>query len=163
MAGDLDSTTKGDKHPCPISWCLHISFLFRYLISIRIKLSTTKKSWKRWNEKRLSFCLWTSFEKLHGNKIYLNNIRDWQAHIFHSLSDKYYNKYSSVISFTETKVNGSRISNILEHQPGWKSIHHLTALHGLAICYIKSQVVIDTVNIPDQTFTSHIELMLVLT
>ena len=50
----------------------------------------------------------------------------------------------------------------MEHQPGSDSIHHLTAPHGIAICYNESKVVIYTVNIADQTFTSHIGFMPVL-
>ena len=73
-----------------------------------------------------------------------------------------YTKYSNALCFTETKVSGSGISNILGNQPGWESSHHPAAPHGLAICYNESKVVIDTINIPDLTFTSHIELMSVL-
>ena len=52
----------------------------------------------------------------------------------------------------------------MEHQPGWENSHHPAAPHGLAICYNELKVVIDTItiNIPDLTFTSHIELMSVL-
>ena len=50
----------------------------------------------------------------------------------------------------------------MERQPGSDSIHYLTAPHGLAICYNESKVVIYTVNIADQTFTSHIGFMPVL-
>ena len=103
-----------------------------------------------------------SLEELHCNKFCLHDIRGWQAHISYFLSDKYYNEYSGALWFTETKVNGSRISNIMKHQPGWESIHHPTVPHGLAICYNESEVVIDMVNIPDLTFTLHIELMSVL-
>ena len=84
-----------------------------------------------------------ALEMLHGNKICLNNIRGWQAHISHFLSDKHYTKHSSVLSFSETKVNGSRISSILEHQPGWESTDLSKARHGLEICYNESKVVID--------------------
>ena len=89
----------------------------------------------------------------------MNNIRDWQAHISHFFL---YALFLNALCFTETKVSGSGISNILENQPGWESSHHPAALHGLAICYNESKVVIDTINIPDLTFTSHIELMSVL-
>ena len=43
-----------------------------------------------------------------------------------------------------------------------ENINHPTAPCGLAIYYNKSKVVIDAVNIPDETFTSHMELMSVL-
>ena len=48
----------------------------------------------------------------------------------------------------------------MEHQTGLESIHHSTAPHGLAVCYNKSKVVIDTVNIPDQTFSSHMFVLM---
>ena len=92
----------------------------------------------------------------------MNNIRSWQAHIFHFLSDKHYTKYSSVLCFIETKVSGSKMSNISEHQPGWESIHHPTAPHGFAVCYTELKVVIDTVNIIEQTAISQMELISVV-
>ena len=88
-------------------------------------------------------------------KISLNNIRGWQAHTFHFLSDKYYTRFSSVLCFTKTKFNGSRISNILERQSGWESIHHPAAPHGIVLFYDELKVVIDMVNISNQTFTKH--------
>ena len=85
----------------------------------------------------------------------------------HTLPDKkaivvYSSSALVVYCFTETKVNGSRINSIPEHQPGWDSIHHSTDPHGLAVCYNELKNVIDMVNIPDQTFSSHMELMSVL-
>ena len=97
-----------------------------------------------------------------GRKICLNNIRGWHAHIAHFLSEKFYTKYSSVLCFTETIIRGSALSDISDHQTGWKSIHHPTAPHGLAICYDESKVVITSINIPDQAFSSQMELMSVL-
>ena len=98
-------------------------------------------------------------QKVKGHKVCLNNIRGWHAHIDHFLSEKIYIEYSSVLCFTETKKGSSVLSDISAHQPGWKSIHHPTADHGLAICYDESKVVIDSTNIPEQPFFSRMELM----
>ena len=97
-----------------------------------------------------------------GKKICLNNIRGWQAHIAHFLSDKNFTEYSSVLCFTETIIRGSSLNDISEYQPGWKSIHHPTATHGLAICYQESKVIIHSTNIPTRSFSSNLELMSVL-
>ena len=129
MIGDLDTTTKGGKHPCPIMRGLVYTLLSRArrrgLIQIlnfhEDKIKHNKDALKEMERMRRDspFVYEHPLQKLHGNKICLNNIRDWQADISHFLSDKYYTKYSSVLCFTETKVNCSRISNISEHQPGW--------------------------------------------
>ena len=98
-------------------------------------------------------------QKLEGHKICLNNIRGWHAHIDHFLSEKLYTEHSSVLCFTETKKGSSALSDISDHLTGWKSIHHPTATHGLAICYDESEVVICATNFPDQPFVSQMELM----
>ena len=101
-------------------------------------------------------------EQLKGKKICLNNIRGWQAHITHFLSDKRFTEYSSVLCFTETIIGGSTLNDISEYKPGWKSIHHPTAPHGLAICYQESNVVIHSSYVPTRLFSSNLELMSVL-
>ena len=98
-------------------------------------------------------------EKVKGSKICYNNIRGWNAHIAHFLSDKLFTRHSSVLCFTETKKGSSELCDISDHQTGWKSIHHPTASHGIAICYDESRVVINSLNIPDQRFFSQMELM----
>ena len=98
-------------------------------------------------------------EKVKGSKICYNNIRGWNAHIAHFLSDKLFTRHSSVLCFNETKKGSSELCDISDHQTGWKSIHHPTASHGIAICYDESRVVINSINIPDQRFFSQMELM----
>ena len=101
-------------------------------------------------------------QHMQGKKICLNNIRGWQAHISHFLSNDNFTRYSSVLCFTETKIRGSALSDISQYQTGWKSIHHPTAPHGLAICYDVSNVVIHSINFPTRHFSSNMELMSVL-
>ena len=101
--------------------------------------------------------------KLHGNKNRLNNIGGWLALflIFFLISTITSIAVYSVL--LRPNLMAQEKSNISKHQQGWKSIHHPTAQHGLAVRYNGLKVAIDTVNIPDQTFTSHIELISVLT
>ena len=77
------------------------------------------------------------------NKICLLNIVSWNLHISHVLSDKYYMNHSSILCFTETHTNNTNFQKIEEYHHDWKSIHHPSAEHGLAICYNKRTVVIE--------------------
>ena len=116
MTVDLDTTNKGGKHPCPIFQGLVYTLLPRArrrdLIQIfnfhADKIKHNKEAWKEMERirKDCPFVYEHPLEKLQGNKIRLNNIRDWQPHISPFLSDKYYTKYSSVLCFTEIKVSG---------------------------------------------------------
>ena len=76
---------------------------------------------------------------LNGTKICLFNIRSWNLHIAHFLSDKVYSTHSSIFCFTETHINNGPDKNIEDYQPGWANIHKPTE-HGLAICYDTSKV-----------------------
>ena len=44
--------------------------------------------------------------------------------------------------FTETHVNSTSFQRIEEYHPDWKSIHHSSAEHGLAICYDTKKVLV---------------------
>ena len=57
--------------------------------------------------------------------------------------------------FTETHTNDSRFQRIEKYHPDWRSIHHPSAQHGLAICYNTKKVVIEK-EFPE---TSSIELL----
>ena len=172
MTGDLDTTTQGGKRPCPISKGLVYTLISRARSRDKIRILNFHPDKIKHNDKALEemermrkdspFEFLHPLEKLQGNTICLNNIRGWQAHIAHFLSDKIFTKHSSVLCFTETKIRGSPVSDISEHLTGWQSIHHPTAPHGLAICYDESKVIIDTINMPDRPFTSQMEFMSVL-
>ena len=77
--------------------------------------------------------------KMSCSKFCLFNIRSWNAHIEHFLSDKVYTNYCSLFCFTETHVNIGRLKHIDELQEGWKDIHN-DSQHGLAICYKVSDI-----------------------
>ena len=117
MKGNLDTTTKGIKYPCPnlkeLVYTLRSRARRRDLIQI-LKFHEDKTKHNKEKEHITIGCPFVyehPLEKLHGNKIYLNNAG--QIIFFYFLSDKYYTKYSSELCFNETKINDSRISNML--------------------------------------------------
>ena len=52
----------------------------------------------------------------------LFNIRSWNVHLEHFLSDKIYSTYSSLFFFTETNINDSPEKHIDEILDYWKDI-----------------------------------------
>ena len=77
--------------------------------------------------------------KMTGSKMCLFNIRSWNMHIEHFLTDKVYTRFCNLFCFTETHVNHRPFSNIETYMEGWVDIHKKTN-HGLAICYNASKV-----------------------
>ena len=75
-------------------------------------------------------------------KICLFHIVSWNLQVQHTLSDKYYMNYSHVMCFTEKHASDTSFQRIEENHPDWKSIHHPSAQHGLAVCYSTKKVVI---------------------
>ena len=69
----------------------------------------------------------------------LFNIRSWNSHLEHFLSEKIYSTYSSLFCFTETNINDSPAKHINDILDDWKDIHKNTQ-HGLALCYNVSKV-----------------------
>ena len=86
--------------------------------------------------------------ELNGISMCLFNIRSWNVHLEHFLSDKIYSTYSSLFCFTETSINDSPTKHIDEILDNWKDIHKNTQ-HGLALCYNVSKVnIIEVIEIP---------------
>ena len=174
MTGDLDDSTRNPNKKIPRHFLTSLVYtlLSRATRMDAIRILNFNKDLIVHNEKALvemerlrkdsPFIFEHPLQKLKGMKICLNNIRGWQAHIAHFLSDKYFTKYSSVLCFTETIYRGSPLSDISDYQTGWKRIHHPTAPHGLAVCYEESKVVIHSINFPTRPFSSKMELMSVL-
>ena len=86
--------------------------------------------------------------ELNGISMCLFNIRSWNFHLEHFLSDKIYSTYSSLFCFTETNINDSPAKHIDEILDDWKGIHKDTH-HGLALCYNVNMVnIIEVIEIP---------------
>ena len=86
--------------------------------------------------------------EFNGNSICLFNIRSWDAHLEHFLSEKVYSTYPSLLCFTETNINDSPAKHIDQTQDNWKDIHKSTQ-HGLALCYKVDKVnIIEVIQIP---------------
>ena len=79
--------------------------------------------------------------KMNGKSICLFNIRSWNLHLEHFLSDKFLISNSCVLLFTETKTgNRSSVKKINDYCQNWEAMHHPSSEHGLAICYDTSKV-----------------------
>ena len=86
--------------------------------------------------------------ELNGICMCLFNIRSWNGHLEHFLSDKIYSTSSSLFCFTETNINNSSSKHINEIMDDWKDTHKNTQ-HGLALCYNISKVnIIEVIDIP---------------
>ena len=71
--------------------------------------------------------------ELNGISMCLFNIRSWNVHLEHFLSDKFYSTYSSLFCITEANIDDSPAKHINEIQDDWKDIHKNTH-HGLVLC-----------------------------
>ena len=67
-------------------------------------------------------------ESFNGTSICLLNVRAWNAHLEHFLSDNIYQSYSSLFCFTETNVNDSPVKHIDEVLDDWKDVQKNTQI-----------------------------------
>ena len=58
--------------------------------------------------------------------MFLFNIRSWNSHLEHFLSEKIYSTYSSLFCFTETSINDSPAKHINDILHYWTDIHKNT-------------------------------------
>ena len=73
-------------------------------------------------------------EMLLSLKISLLNIKSWNYHIAHFLTETSYRTTFSLICFTETTKNGANFKDIDSCENTWKSFHKFFG-HGLTICH----------------------------
>ena len=85
--------------------------------------------------------------ELNGISMCVFNVRSWNVHLDHFLSDKVYSTYSSLFCSTETNVKNSPANHIYEILDDWKDIHK-SRHHGLALCYNMSKINIEVNEIP---------------
>ena len=148
MKGDLDRTTQnqlqsGKKYKVPICQGLLYTLLSRAKSRDKLKLLNFEPDQIKVNQPALhemdrmrkeSVFSWQNpLMEMSGNKMCLFNIRSWNAHIEHFLTDKVYTT-CSLLCFTETHINNGQCTTIEQYVKGWKDIHKPT-IHGLAICY----------------------------
>jgi len=147
MKGDLDQTSNNPKYSAPIGPGMIYTLLSRAKSRDRIHLLNFKEDQIKVNQnaveemKRMreeSKFSWNHPLKIPGKKICLFNIRSWNLHIKHFLSDKVYFTESCVFCFTETHTHRA-FQSIENYQEGWNDIHKATD-HGLAICYDTTKV-----------------------
>ena len=86
--------------------------------------------------------------ELNGISMYQFNVRSWNVHLEHFLSDKICSTYFSLFCFTETNINDSPAKHVDEILDDRKDIHKNTQ-HGLALCYNLSKVnIIEVIKVP---------------
>ena len=73
--------------------------------------------------------------KLNGTKICLHNIRKWDKHISHFLSDKSYLNHKSIFCFTETHTSKHDFKVIKEYHKGTLDNVHKYRGHRFGLYY----------------------------
>ena len=147
MKGDLNRSTgkkssTGKEYKQPISQGQFYTLLSRAKSSDKVLLLNFEPEHIKVNEPALeemeqmreeSLFSWQHpLTKMSGSKMCLFNLRSWNAHIEHFLSDGVYTSYCSLLCFTETHIPDAPEKDIDELKDGWKSIHKDTQ-HGLAM------------------------------
>ena len=152
MLADLDQTSKSGKADrAPINPGMVYTLLSRAKCRSHLKLLNFKgrsqikinkaalDEVKRMRKDSILSCE-HPIKKLKRKSICLFNIRSWNLHLEHFLSDKFLISNSCVLLFTETKTgNCSSVKDLRDYCENWEAIHH-PSQHGLAICYDTCEV-----------------------
>ena len=77
--------------------------------------------------------------------MWLFNVRSWNVHLEHFLSDKIYSTYSSLFCFTETNINYSPAKHIDET---WMIGKTSIRIHIMAWLYVIKVNIIEVIKIP---------------
>ena len=91
---------------------------------------------------------------LSGTILSLLNIRSWNKHFEHFLSDSVHLKCCSIFCFTETHLDGQQKVDVSHVSEEWKSVLKPTE-HGLALCYNSESIEL----IEEFQMTNAIEIM----
>ena len=155
MYGDLNCSTGktsrlGKEYKVPVCQGQFYTMLSRGKSRNKIKLLNFEPEYIKVNEAALhemermreeSVFSWKHpLMEMSGTKMCLFNIRSWNAHIEHFLTDKSYSKFCNLLCFTETHINNSAcLNHIDKYIDGWSDIHKRTE-HGLAFCYNTNKI-----------------------
>ena len=151
--GDLDQTTEKGKGKATVGPGMLYTLLSRGTSSKTIKLSNFLEKHIRVNEnakiamtimrkeRQLNFL--HPLKKLQEHKICLYNIRSWNLHIEHFLSDRELSTNCILFFFTETNGNSDSFPRSIisdyENMSKWNTIHKNTK-HGLSVSFNNSVV-----------------------
>lgn len=154
MSGNMDQTTKSGKRLAPVGPGMLYTLLSRATLRSRIQLLNFDEERHVVVNEKAKIAMETMrnnnllsyvnpLKEMHHENICLFNIRSWNLHIDHFLSDKVYPSKTSLFCFTETHTlrNIAPVKRIEDH-PGlesWTTIHKDTG-HGLAISYNTTKV-----------------------
>ena len=83
--------------------------------------------------------------ELNGIFMCLFNVRSWNVHLEHFLSDKIYSTYSSLFCFTETNINDSPAKHIDET---WMIEKTSIRIHSMAWLYMIKVNITEVIEIP---------------
>ena len=149
-SGDLDQTTRSGKGLAPVGPGLLYTCLSRATSSDKIHLlnfipnrhvvvnSEAKKEMKEMRTNKV-LSIPHPLEQMNGKNMCLYNIRSWNLHLNHFLSNDLHTSRCCLLCFTETGNNARGKIEDCEKLKHWKTIHQRT-VHGLAICYDINQV-----------------------
>ncbi|XP_066911966.1 uncharacterized protein [Clytia hemisphaerica] len=149
-SGNLDQSTRSGKGLTPVGPGLLYTLLSRATSSNNIHLLNFKpdkhivvnnKALKAMEEMRSNKALLLThpLERMHGPNLCLFNIRSWNMHIEHFLSQKIYTSRCCLLCFTETGRNTAKRVEDNPNLSTWKTLHKQTE-HGLAITYDTNHV-----------------------
>jgi ATP-dependent DNA helicase PIF1 len=153
LTGDMDRTTKTGRGKTPVNSGQFYTLLSRARTRDKVKLKNFDKSVIKVSDlvkaemarmrKDCVFSWKHPLLQMTGTNVCLLNIVSWNLHLGHFLSDETYQQHSAVLCFTETYTNESSPVRIEDFNPCWKTIHHPTSAHGLAICFNTDIVVVE--------------------
>ena len=149
-SGDLDQTTRSGKGLAPVGQGLLYTLLSRATSSDKIHLqnfiperhivvnSEAKKAMEEMRKNKV-LSLVHPLEEMNSENLSLYNIRSWNLHINHFLSNGLHTSRCCLLCFTETGNNARGNIEDDEKLQHWKTIHQRTT-HGLAISYDTKKV-----------------------
>ena len=95
---------------------------------------------KRLRQHKLLRSVWQDPLQTKGNfKLVLYNIRSFNLHLSHFLSELRHLQNCDLFAFTETNIRGTPEISIKDFSTQWECIHE-TSEHGLCLCYNTSTV-----------------------